>query len=152
MTAPTVGPAQPGHTDTKGGARTGVLLPVVVYGVTVLVPLDAATVATSGLGPLLDDLEVVVARSPADAPAAPAAPAVRDGRPVVARALAFGDLANLDLDLDLDEMRHVATALEGARRHLDDSVGTTSAASSTPPRPTTSDSALAERYRSCSPS
>jgi tetratricopeptide (TPR) repeat protein len=97
-----------------------VLLPVLVDGRQVLISLDAATVANSELGTLLEEQ---------------AAPGTVSGRrtvvatdwdtmsPLSRRSLLAGSLAAAALPaLGLDELQQVAAALDNAHRYLDGSV------------------------------
>ncbi|MET8850934.1 helix-turn-helix transcriptional regulator [Amycolatopsis sp. NPDC004625] len=97
--------------------RGGWLLPVMVNGRSVLVPLNATTLSTSDLGPLLPP--ALVAGDEANLPAAGAAewdamsPLSR--RSLLARGLAASALPALGLD----ELQRVAEAMADARRYFD---------------------------------
>jgi transcriptional regulator with XRE-family HTH domain len=81
--------------------RQQILLPLVVDSQSLLLPLESDVVASSGLGNLLNKLPI-------------------------AKDLAAGDILlnieNLSLDLDFEELYHVAAALADAHRYLDGSV------------------------------
>ncbi len=91
--------------------QAGGLLPVVINGRAVLVPVDAETIAASGLGSLVG--------SSADVSATQAAE--RDPMsPLNRRDLLKGGIAAVALPgLGLDELQHVAHALDDAHRYLD---------------------------------
>ncbi|MGH3870058.1 MAG: XRE family transcriptional regulator [Pseudonocardiaceae bacterium] len=78
-----------------------ILLPLIVDGRSLLLPLGSDALASSGLGDLLGKL-----------PISNGAPA--DGLPL--------PIESLSLDLDFDELHHVAAALSDAHRYLDGSV------------------------------
>ncbi len=78
-----------------------ILLPLVVDGQSLLLPLESDVLASSGLGDLLGKL-----------PISNGAPA--DGLPLI--------IESLSLDLDFDELHHVAAVLSDAHRYLDGSV------------------------------
>ncbi|ELP66045.1 Tat pathway signal sequence domain protein [Streptomyces turgidiscabies Car8] len=104
----TVEAAAPPRSEKPAGA----LLPVVVNGRTVLVPVDVDAIAASGLGSALGSL--------ADSSAA--VPATERGfmSPLNRRDLLKGGIAAAALPgLGLDELHHVASALSDARRYLD---------------------------------
>jgi hypothetical protein len=105
-------------TDTKPVAgdvpehRGRAVLPVVVNGHPVLVPVDAQALVASGLGGLLD-VSVVPAEEPSTTEREAMSPLNR-------RSLLKGGVAAAALPgLGLDELQHVAAALEDARRYLD---------------------------------
>ena len=100
--------------------RASVLLPVVVDGRQVLVPLDATTVASSGLGRLLDEQSATSDASGKDPATAAAWTAMSplSRRSLLARGLAVAALPALGLE----QAQHVALALADARRYLDGSV------------------------------
>lgn len=88
------------------------VLPVVVNGHPVLVPVDAQACVVSGLGGLLDESVV-----PAEEPSTTEHEAMS---PLNRRSLLKGGVAAAALPgLGLDELQHVAAALEDARRYLD---------------------------------
>ncbi|MGW1863993.1 helix-turn-helix domain-containing protein [Streptomyces mauvecolor] len=90
----------------------GALLPVVINGRTVLVPVDARAIEASGLGGVLGPL--------ADSPAAVAATERGFMSPLNRRDLLKGGIAAAALPgLGLEELHHVASALNDARRYLD---------------------------------
>ncbi|MEU9407538.1 XRE family transcriptional regulator [Streptomyces sp. NPDC048281] len=91
--------------------QAGGLLPVVINGRAVLVPVDAETIAASGLGSLVG--------SSADASATQAAE--RDPMsPFNRRDFLKSGVAAVALPgLGLDELQHVASALDDAHRYLD---------------------------------
>ncbi|QKZ22863.1 helix-turn-helix domain-containing protein [Streptomyces chartreusis] len=92
-------------------SQAGGLLPVVVNGRTVLVPVDAETIATSGLGSLFGQLvEESAARATEREPMSP----------LNRRDLLKGGIAAVALPgLGLDELHHVAAALDDAHCYLD---------------------------------
>ncbi|WP_262064036.1 helix-turn-helix transcriptional regulator [Streptomyces sp. STR69] len=96
---------------TLEASQAGGLLPVVVNGRTVLVPVDAETIATSGLGSLFGQLaEESAARATEREPMSP----------LNRRDLLKGGIAAVALPgLGLDELHHVAAALNDAHRYLD---------------------------------
>lgn len=92
----------------------GVLLPVVLHGRTVFVPVDPRALETSGLG----DILAARGEQPADS---------TTGRetmsPLSRRILLRSGIAAAALPgLGLDDVRHVAAAMDDARRYLDGSV------------------------------
>jgi tetratricopeptide (TPR) repeat protein len=97
-----------------------VLLPVVVGGRQVLVPLDATTVASSGLAELLDEQSATSDASGQDPATAVAWDAMSplSRRSLLSRGLAVAALPGLGLD----EAHHVALAMGDARRYFDGSV------------------------------
>ncbi|MBK3640464.1 helix-turn-helix transcriptional regulator [Streptomyces sp. MBT33] len=96
---------------TLEASQAGGLLPVVVNGRTVLVPVDTETIATSGLGSLFGQLaEESAARATEREPMSP----------LNRRDLLKGGIAAVALPgLGLDELHHVAAALDDAHRYLD---------------------------------
>jgi hypothetical protein len=78
-----------------------ILLPLVVDGQSLWLPLEPNALASSGLGNLLDRLQI------------------SNGLPADELPLT---IESLSLDLDFDELHHVAAALADAHRHLDGSV------------------------------
>lgn len=100
---------KPAATTLEASQADG-LLPVVVNGRTVLVPVDAETIATSGLGSLVG--------SSADASAQATE---RDPmNPFNRREFLKGGVAAVALPgLGLDELHHVAAALDDAHRYFD---------------------------------
>ncbi|HKR51819.1 MAG TPA: hypothetical protein VJT72_20000 [Pseudonocardiaceae bacterium] len=78
-----------------------ILLPLVVDGQSLLLPLESDALASSGLGDLLGKLPISNG-APADGLLLP--------------------IESLSLDLDFDELHHVAAALSDAHRYLDGSV------------------------------
>lgn len=100
----------------ESSGHGGVLLPVMVGSRSVLVPLDASTLASSGLGVLLDELA---------AHGAPRSLPVSDVdldamSPLSRRSLLTRGIAVAALPvLGLDELQHVAKALDDARRYFD---------------------------------
>lgn len=100
--------------------RSGLLLPIMVNGRPVLLPLDAQTVAASGLGNLLDEFGMTANSSGS---LAVTATEWDDMSPLNRRSLLVRGLAAAALPaLGLPEMQHVAAALDDARRYLDGSV------------------------------
>ncbi|SER91639.1 helix-turn-helix transcriptional regulator [Actinokineospora terrae] len=98
----------------------GVLLPVMVDGRPVLVPLDARTVAASGLGRYLNDR--IPELGPSTSPAVTASEWDAMS-PLNRRSLLKHGIAATALPaLGLDELRQVASAMDDARRYLDGSV------------------------------
>ncbi|WP_240970012.1 helix-turn-helix domain-containing protein [Actinacidiphila epipremni] len=92
--------------------RGRAVLPVVVNGRPVLVPVDAQALVAGGPGGLLD-----VSVVPADDPSTTEHEAMS---PLDRRSLLKGGVAAAALPgLGLDELQHVAAALEDARRYLD---------------------------------
>lgn len=99
---------------SERAANDGVL-PVVVNGHTVFVPVDSETLVRSGLGDLLKS-SAVAADVAGSQPSATEQDAMS---PLNRRALLKGGIAAAALPgLGLDELRHVAAALEDARRYL----------------------------------
>ncbi|WP_245796639.1 helix-turn-helix domain-containing protein [Actinacidiphila alni] len=97
-------------------SRGSTLLPVVVKGHSVLVPVNAQALAASGLGSLLD-LSVVTAGKTSDTAHTTEPEAMS---PLNRRSLLKGGVAAAALPgLGLDELQHVAAALEDAHRYLD---------------------------------
>ncbi|MEV6621285.1 helix-turn-helix transcriptional regulator [Amycolatopsis sp. NPDC051106] len=97
--------------------RGGLLLPVMVNGRPVLVPLDAATAAASEFGPLLPS--ALVAGDETRFPAAQAAE-WDTMSPLSRRSLLTAGLAASALPaLGLDELQRVAEAMADARRYFD---------------------------------
>jgi transcriptional regulator with XRE-family HTH domain len=91
---------------TQNDVQGGLLLPVVINGHSVMVPVDARTLAESGLGSLLDQ---------PDSTTEPGAMS-----PLIRRAVLKGGIAAAALPgLGLEEVQHVAHALEDARRYMD---------------------------------
>ncbi|MFD4573542.1 helix-turn-helix domain-containing protein [Streptomyces sp. NPDC058417] len=90
-----------------GASQAGGLLPVVINGRAVLVPVDAETIAASGLGSLVDSL--------ADASAQ-----ATERDPLNRRDFMKNGVAAIALPgLGLGELQHVAHALDDAHRYLD---------------------------------
>ncbi|MEU7529281.1 helix-turn-helix transcriptional regulator [Saccharothrix sp. NPDC042600] len=100
-------------------SQGGLLLPVLVDGYSVLVPVDAASIAQSGLGFLQRGRAVGCA-----APTGSAATATeRDAMPISRRSLFTRGVAAAALPaLGLGEVEHVAKALADSRRYLDGTV------------------------------
>jgi transcriptional regulator with XRE-family HTH domain len=105
-----VSPAQPSHAG-------GVLLPVVVGGQRVVLPLAAPTVVNSGLRPLLDAQLQEGDLSAQDAVLFPDSDIVSsvNRRALLARGIAVAALSKLGLG----ELQRVASAMEYPRRYLD---------------------------------
>ncbi|MFJ6985041.1 MULTISPECIES: XRE family transcriptional regulator [unclassified Streptomyces] len=98
-------PAPRPETPLAGG-----LLPVVVNGRAVLVPVDAETIAASGLGSLVGSSAEVSAQATERDPMSP----------FNRRAFLKNGVAAVALPgLGLDELQHVATALDDAHRYVD---------------------------------
>lgn len=97
-----------GISESASLARPGFRLRVMVNGQPVLLPIDVQAAKASGLDHLLDGLI-------ADGKAAQNADATTLSLPVPARAPTWAVS-------DLDELEHVAAALDDARRYLDGSV------------------------------
>lgn len=96
---------------TLEASQAGGLLPVVVNGRTVLVPVDAETIATSGLGSLFGQLaEESAARTTEREPMSPF-----NRREFLKNGVAAVALPGLGLE----ELQHVAAALDDAHRYLD---------------------------------
>ena len=106
--------------ESSGRAPGSILLPVIVNGHPVLLPIDAQTVAASKLGPALGQL------APLDGEAAhPVVTAAEwDAMsPLNRRSLLKHGLAASALPaLGLEELHQVASAMDDARRYLDTSV------------------------------
>ncbi|WP_234432641.1 helix-turn-helix domain-containing protein [Streptomyces sp. MUSC 125] len=97
-----VAKSEPTQSDVQGG----LLLPVVVGGHSVMVPVDARTLAESGLGSLLDQPD--------------SAKEHESMSPLNRRAVLKGGIAAAALPgLGLEEVQHVAAALDDARRYMD---------------------------------
>ncbi|WP_225320491.1 helix-turn-helix domain-containing protein [Streptomyces luteolifulvus] len=92
--------------STQSDAQGGLLLPVVVGGHSVMVPVDARTLAESGLGSLLDQ---------PDSAKEPGAMSPLNRRAVLKGGIAAAALPGLGLE----EVQHVAAALDDARRYID---------------------------------
>ncbi len=112
-----VAAVEPLDSSTRG--HGGVLLPVIVNGHPVLLPLDAATVAASGLGSYLGELQAAGYSS-----SNPATTAEWEAMsPLNRRSLLTHGIAAAALPaLGLDELQRVAAAMDDARRYLDGSV------------------------------
>jgi tetratricopeptide (TPR) repeat protein len=96
--------AAPGQ--TQGGVQGGLLLPVLLNGHSVMVPVDARTLADGGLGSLLDQ--------PGSTEEHEAMSSLNR------RAVLKGGIAAAALPgLGLEEIQHVAAALDDARRYMD---------------------------------
>jgi hypothetical protein len=96
----------------------GLLLPVLIDGRQVLVPVDASALANSDLGPLLSEL-TTDGYPPGRLTSAPE----RDAMPLSRRSLLTRGITAAALPvLGLDEAQHVAKALDDARRYFDGSV------------------------------
>ncbi|KPI28075.1 hypothetical protein OK074_6883 [Actinobacteria bacterium OK074] len=91
-------------------SQAGGLLPVVVNGRTVLVPVDAETIATSGLGSLVGSSAEVSAQATERDPMSPF-----NRRDFLKSGVAAVALPGLGLE----ELHHVASALDDAHRYLD---------------------------------
>ncbi|EGX60481.1 putative DNA-binding protein [Streptomyces zinciresistens K42] len=90
----------------QSGAQGGLLLPVVINGHSVMVPVDARTLAESGLGSLLDQPDSSKEHEAMS--------------PLNRRAVLKGGIAVAALPgLGLEEIQHVAAALDDARRYMD---------------------------------
>ncbi|GLZ37912.1 helix-turn-helix transcriptional regulator [Actinokineospora sp. NBRC 105648] len=113
-------PAEPVTDPQVPAVPDGVLLPVMVDGRPVLVPLDARTVAASGLGRYLSDRipELGPSRSPAVTASEWDAMSPLNRRSLLKHGIAATALPALGLD----ELRQVASAMDDARRYLDGSV------------------------------
>lgn len=86
--------------------RGGLLLPVVINGQSVMVPVDARTLGESGLGSLLDQPDSTTEFEAMS--------------PLNRRAILKGGVAAAALPgLGLEEVQHVARALDDARRYMD---------------------------------
>uniref|UniRef100_A0AAU2A9L1 Helix-turn-helix transcriptional regulator n=1 Tax=Streptomyces sp. NBC_00093 TaxID=2975649 RepID=A0AAU2A9L1_9ACTN len=91
---------------TTPTAQGGLLLPVVINGHSVMVPVDARTLEESGLGSLIDQPASVTEHEAMS--------------PLNRRSLLKGGIAAAALPgLGLDELQHVASALDDARRYMD---------------------------------
>ncbi|HSL09217.1 MAG TPA: helix-turn-helix domain-containing protein [Pseudonocardiaceae bacterium] len=101
----------PGHEAAQSPELPlrGGMLPVVVNGHLVFVPFHAETVASSGLSALLDELAAIGVVGDC---------AIALGERVQNQGVTAAALSALGLD----EVRHVAVALDDARRYLDGSV------------------------------
>lgn len=107
--------AQPDTTDAPEPVQQalgGVLLPVVINGHPVLVPVDAATVAASGLGMLLDELTAGVTPETSVPAAEWKVMSPLNRRSLLAQGIAAAALPALGLE----ELQRVAAALDDARR------------------------------------
>ncbi|NED10593.1 helix-turn-helix transcriptional regulator [Streptomyces sp. SID9124] len=95
-------------------ASAGILLPVVIHGRTVLVPVDAQTLTANGLGELLNHSADIAATDSVG----------RDAMSPFNRRefLKSGVAAAAISGFDLDGLHHVAGALDDGRRYLDGSV------------------------------
>ncbi|ADJ43936.1 XRE family transcriptional regulator [Amycolatopsis mediterranei S699] len=114
--APADEPAAPSPAPSPA-PRGGLLLPVIVDGRPVLMPLDGATAATSGLGSLLPP--ALVAGDEANLPAAQAAEWDAMS-PLSRRSLLTNGFAAAALPaLGLDDLHRVAEAMADARRYFD---------------------------------
>jgi len=104
-------PAQPGTDEAKPGqSPNSVLLPVLVGGRPVLLPLDADRLKVTNLAAHVAGLTVTGGDDP---------PVVGVGGPL-SRWLLAQSISTMALPtLDLDEMQHVAAALTDARRYFD---------------------------------
>lgn len=107
--------ASPNRAETPSlepeASEADCLLPVVVNGRAVLVPVDAETIAASGLGSLFGQLAE---------PSAVRATERDAMSPLNRRDLLKGGIAAVALPgLGLDELQHVAHALDDASRYLD---------------------------------
>ncbi|EGX61355.1 putative DNA-binding protein [Streptomyces zinciresistens K42] len=91
-------------------SQAGGLLPVVVNGRTVLVPVDAETILPSGLGSLIGSSADVSAQAAERDPMSPF-----NRRDFLKNGVAAVALPGLGLD----ELQHVAAALDDAHRYLD---------------------------------
>ncbi|MDT3400510.1 helix-turn-helix transcriptional regulator [Streptomyces sp. B1866] len=90
----------------KQATQGGSLLPVVINGHPVMVPVDARTLEKAGLGSLLDQPY-----------------SITEHETMKRRSLFKGSLATAaQPGLSLDELQHVAAALHDARRYMDGSV------------------------------
>ncbi|MDV9168912.1 helix-turn-helix transcriptional regulator [Streptomyces sp. W16] len=91
---------------TQGGVQGGLLLPVVINGHSVMVPVDARTLKESGLGGLLDQPDSTKEHEAMS--------------PLNRRAVLKGGIAAAALPgLGLEEIQHIAAALDDARRYMD---------------------------------
>jgi DNA-binding XRE family transcriptional regulator/tetratricopeptide (TPR) repeat protein len=116
QSAPAVQRDAPRTTSTTM-PRGGLLLPVMVNGRPVLVPLDGTTVAASELGPHLPP--ALIAGDEADVPAAHAAE-WDTMSPLSRRSLLkHGLTATVLPALGLDDLQRVSEAMADARRHFD---------------------------------
>lgn len=96
----------------------GVMIPIVIDGHPVLVPLGGATVAASGLGILMYDLAAAGHSSGTTQAEGRDSMTPLDRRTLLTRSFAAAALPMLGLD----ELEHVARALTDAPRYLDGSV------------------------------
>lgn len=88
-------------------------LPVVINGHSVLLPIDADAAKARGLGYLIDELT----RNGQDLASGAEDPTLIGSLPIVSRSMAQALPTT-----DVDELEHIAAALDDARRHLDGSV------------------------------
>ncbi|MGH8566737.1 MAG: helix-turn-helix transcriptional regulator, partial [Gammaproteobacteria bacterium] len=109
-----VAAVEPPDSSTLG--HGGVLLPVIVNGRPVLLPLDAATVAASGLSSYLGELQAAgYSSSNAATTAEWEAMSPLNRRSLLTHGIAAAALPALGLD----ELQRVAAAMDDARRYLD---------------------------------
>lgn len=108
----TVADVEPAPAPVKMG---GALLPVVVGGQRVVIPLAAETVANSGLGTLLDRQIHQDANSIENADSYSEVVSTVNRRSLLARGIAIAALPTLGLE----ELQRVASAMEDPRRYLD---------------------------------
>ncbi|MET7490586.1 helix-turn-helix transcriptional regulator [Streptomyces sp. NPDC005538] len=101
----------PRHVATKSESQPnetqgGLLLPVVINGHSLMVPVDARTLEESGLGSLIDQSD-----------------STTDHEAMKRRMFIKGGIAAAALPgIGLEEVEHVASALDDARRYMDGSV------------------------------
>ncbi|MEU4802361.1 helix-turn-helix transcriptional regulator [Actinosynnema sp. NPDC023587] len=108
----TVADVEPAPSPTK---TSGVLLPVVVGGQRVVIPLAAKTVANSELGTLLDGQRPEDDDPITQTGSLSEVVSTVNRRSLLARGIAIAALPNLGLD----ELQRVASAMEDPRRYLD---------------------------------
>jgi tetratricopeptide (TPR) repeat protein len=115
-------PDEPAADATPDMPRDRVVLPVMIGGRQVLLPLDADTIERNGLGSLLDEL-ATSGKSSGRSPTAATGWNYDPMSPLSRRSLLANGLAAAALPaLAADEARHVAAALADARRYLDGDV------------------------------